>query len=73
MYRKYLFICGVNSSGGYMSVYTSEHFEPFKLSVHFKHSKHSEPVKQVEQIESVRLSRWLYELVLKIEFKELGR
>ena len=68
MDRKYFFICWVNSSGGNMSVYTSEHFEPFKLSVHSKHSKHSEHskhVKRVEQVESFRLSRVLYELVYK--------
>ena len=73
MYRKYLFIYWVNCSGGYMSVYTSEHFEPFKLSKLSKHSEHSKPVKRVEQIESFRLSRVLYELVLKIELEELGR
>ena len=47
-----------------MSVYTSEHFEPFNLSKH---------VKRVELLESVRLSRVLYELVIKIELEELGR
>ena len=73
MYRKYFFIYWVNFSGGNMSVYTPEHFEPFKLSKLSKHSKHSEPVKRVEQVESVRLSRLLYELVLKIELEELGR
>ena len=65
MDRKYFFICWVNSSGGNMSVYTSEHFEPFKLSVHSKHSEHSKHVKRVEQVESFRLSRVLYELVYK--------
>ena len=59
MYRKYLFILRVIGSGCYMN---SEPFEPSKLS------KHSEHVKQVEHVKSVRL---LYELVLKIEFKEL--
>ena len=54
MDRKYLFICGVNSSGCYMS---SELFEPFKLSKLSKHSKHSEQLEQVEHFESVRLSR----------------
>ena len=53
-----------------MSVYTSELFEPFKHSEHSEHSKH---VKRVEQVESFRLSRLLYELVLKIELEELGR
>ena len=70
MYRKYIFIYWVNSSGGYMSVYTYEHFEPFNLSKHSEHSKH---VKRVELLESVRLSRVLYELVIKIELEELGR
>ena len=73
MYRKYFFIYWVNYSGGYMSWSPSELFEPFKLSVHSKHSEHSKHVKQVERVESVRLFRVLYELVLKIEFKELGR
>ena len=73
MDRKYFFICWVNSSGGYMRCSPSEHFEPFKHSVHSVHSKHSKHVKPVEHFESVRLSRGLYELVLKIEFKELGR
>ena len=48
-------------------MFTSEHFELLKPSKLSKLSKH---VKQVEQVESVRL---LYELVIKIEFKELGR
>ena len=60
MYRIYLFICWVNSSGGYMN---SELFEPFKLSVHSVHSKLSKHVKQVEHFESVRLPRGSNELV----------
>ena len=41
MYRKYfLFVNWVNYSGGNMSVYTPEHFEPFKHSVHSEHSEH---------------------------------
>ena len=58
MYRKYLFIYWVNSSGGNMSCSPSELFE------HFKHSKHSEHVKPVEHFERVRLSRGRYELVV---------
>ena len=54
MYRKYLFICWVNSSGCYM---TSELFEPFKP---FKLLKLSKLFVQVDHVESVRL---LYELV----------
>ena len=58
---------------GLYELFTSEHFEPFKHSVHSKHSKHVKRVKQVELLESVRLSRVLYELVIKIELEELGR
>ena len=57
MNRKYFSYVRVNSSGGYMSVYTSEHFEPFKHSVHSVHSEHSKHVKPVELLERVRLSR----------------